>query len=520
MQRRVRVDVDILLTVMQFFLFPVWFTLRSAVDKISSGGEQGERSDKMGPIELVLRKMRERMGISPRRRLITVTMLMWGTLMYMVAVSLWIKLTDGFQQLHGLEPLLATLYYLWATFIFGVQLASHLAHVPGDDPFDAAYKKAEIALGRVALTRIKDGQRLTCSGMGLLNMVCRLPRPDEDLEEDEEEDEDDADDGDDDIFSVGKGTLRQMWMQRYLANPVIFEGTGFEFELPFGALFQMVGEDAKKKINLRRRLPWVDEEMLPDKAIFEFALVEGGVKTSNDWAEEAVVVERGMDTIIDTGRPTWMAEMLLVMLAAINASVGSIHRFILAEVEADVEAEMGAAEQLKESLHESLMDVTGLLTGNETGVKWTCIVITFTCSWVVFRTIFCIAFEWYTVLTFMTQISSVLSIDGSFVDKLPMYIDLRHPGNLVSNNAASNASVYVLTAASACRRAGIRPESTSTTTATSTYSGSRTKRLCSRRSSSAPPYPSAPCRRHSAPKAQAPPRWTGRTHRRSFRCST
>ena len=81
MQRRVRVDLDILLTVMQFSLFPVWFTLRSAVEKIRG---QGERSDRMGPIELVLRKMRERRGISPRRRLITVTMLMWGTLMYMV----------------------------------------------------------------------------------------------------------------------------------------------------------------------------------------------------------------------------------------------------------------------------------------------------------------------------------------------------------------------------------------------------------------------------------------------------
>ena len=161
--------------------------------------------------------------MSPKTGLILLVLCAWGLLVYMVAVTMQRTMSrqDSFQPMHSLEPTLAFLYYLWAAVILALQHATGLANLAGDDPFEVAYKKAELSLMRVSLTRIKDGQRVHCSGSGFLNMVCRLPRRhDDDDEEDEEDDEDDDSGENEDMFSVGKGTLRKLWMQQYLSNPV------------------------------------------------------------------------------------------------------------------------------------------------------------------------------------------------------------------------------------------------------------------------------------------------------------
>lgn len=221
MQRRVRIKFWKFIKILGLFLLPIYTVPKSLYTDF--GGHKAATSTSMSAVEIVLRKMRETYGVSPKTGLILLVLCAWGLLVYMVAVAMQRTMSgqDSFQPMHSLEPTLAFLYYLWAAVILALQHATGLANLAGDDPFEVAYKKAELSLMRVSLTRIKDGQRVHCSGSGFLNMVCRLPRRhDDDDEEDEEDDEDDDSGENEDMFSVGKGTLRKLWMQQYLSNPV------------------------------------------------------------------------------------------------------------------------------------------------------------------------------------------------------------------------------------------------------------------------------------------------------------
>ena len=96
---------------------------------------------------------------------------------------------------------------------------------------------------------------------------------------------------------------------------------------------------------------------------------------------------------------------MLLFLATFNASIGMINR-----------AANG-------------YPVIGSTTA-DVSVVLCCAGVTFSCSYFVFRELFCTAFRWYTVLTFMTQLANVLSIEGAMRVHLPCYVDLRHEGNL------------------------------------------------------------------------------------------
>ena len=103
---------------------------------------------------------------------------------------------------------------------------------------------------------------------------------------------------------------------------------------------------------------------------------------------------------MDMGHPTWQSHIFLVLLAALNASIGMLHR-----------QTMG-------------LTAVGQLWG-EGSIVVACGLVTFGCSYIVFFTIFGVAFRWYTTLIFMQQLAHVLTLDGAMRVNLPCYIDLR-----------------------------------------------------------------------------------------------
>ena len=120
---------------------------------------------------------------------------------------------------------------------------------------------------------------------------------------------------------------------------------------------------------------------------------------------KSAVFLQGMQTDIDTGKPTLQAQALLVCLSLLNASIGMLHRWSTG------------------------LTVVGDISG-EGSVVITCAIVTFVGSYIVFSTLFRVAFRWYTVLIFMEQLAHVLIIEGAMHVHLPCYIDLRHEGNL------------------------------------------------------------------------------------------
>ena len=180
-------------------------------------------------------------------------------------------------------------------------------------------------------------------------------------------------------------------------------------ELP---LWEMVsalfGLSKKKRPDLARMLPWIEDDIAPGIVINEFAFLDNGVKSASDWEAENEVIERGMHTRIDTGRPTWFAEVMIISLAFLNASLGTIHRWSIESMDDDQST-------WNEDMAAFAAEHGQLAVAHQ---KFAVTVITMSCSWLVFRTMFCVAFQWYTVLTFMKQLSSVLSIDRAVVDHL------------------------------------------------------------------------------------------------------
>jgi hypothetical protein len=118
---------------------------------------------------------------------------------------------------------------------------------------------------------------------------------------------------------------------------------------------------------------------------------------------------QGMQTELDVGKPTQVAQYFLMCLAGINAMMGIVLR--TGQSDSTFDSVMG------ETVFDSLI-VLG------------CPTVTFVCSYYVYYTLFCTAFQWYTVLTFLTQMAQVLVIEGAMYANLPCYIDLRHEGNL------------------------------------------------------------------------------------------
>jgi Ca2+-binding EF-hand superfamily protein len=296
-------------------------------------------------------------------------------LIYMI-VLLWLlgsyavvgSLYFNLSALHQLEPVIAISYYVWASLFLALEVATEVSKLPSETPFKLAYKQANLAMIETELTRIDDGQRVRVTAMGFLGMVCRLHVADEEVEEEEEEEEE-ADE-EEDPFSVGRSTLDAIW----------------------------------KQSKLTESHPFADDEATPSDVIYDYE-VKGEVLSPLDWDEKNLVYMKSMHTRIDTGMPTPKGIGFVAVLALMNASIGMFHRW---------------------STNQTVIgDPAG-----EGSIVLCCSFVTFVSSFVVYFTVFRVAFQWYIVLEFMTQLAAVLGIEGAMINNLPCYLDLRHEGNL------------------------------------------------------------------------------------------
>ena len=307
--------------------------------------------------------------------LVVVTLLMWGLLLWTLFAEI-----SGHATLHFMEPLIALLYYLWASLFMCLEVANEVTNLPSDSPFQLSFLKARLSSMPVKVTKLENGQSLNVGALGLMAMISRLHEKKSVDEEDEEEEEEEEDEEDPDFFNIGRGTLDLLWNQS----------------------------------EVHKSAPFLSEEAGGSDAIFAFE-VSGKVRSAMDWDEHTAKIMNGMDTDIDVGHPSIRSEIYVVFLALLNASIGGLHRYIS-------HPEYGTA------------IVFGVRDGNifalESTATISCFVVTCICSWIVFRQLFCTAFRWYMVLTIMQQVSKALTIDGATKSHMPCFIDLRHEGNL------------------------------------------------------------------------------------------
>ena len=364
MQRSLKVNFTKFKALLWFFLMPlagIWEMLRYKVDDKST--------EAVGAVQIVLYKIRADTGQTQKWSLVCGTLFLWILLMITMFGHSSSKIDT---IIHSMEVSLAVLYYVWAAICFALHVATEVKSVPYDVPYKLASKQAQLSSVQVTLTRIADGQRIQVSGIGFLLLVCQLYTGDEEEEEEEEE----AGDGEDEqLFNVSRSTLDLVWTQR----PLTYS------------------------------LPWVQPEVSRSAAVYEFKMWRE-IANRDDWNDNNKAMGLGMQTRIDLGCPTKYGEQLILVLAAVNGSLGCILRILASD-----------------------MDTYEIVFGPIPGagfVTIACVTVIFICSWFVYRTLFCTAFQWYTALTYMQQIATVLSITGATKDHLPCYIDLRHEGNL------------------------------------------------------------------------------------------
>ena len=166
------------------------------------------------------------------------------------------------------------------------------------------------------------------------------------------------------------------------------------------------------------------------------------VARQDEWEDNNHVCELGMSTTLDLGQPTALADKLVLILAALNALLGTILRLLNASSAGKqsilidyIYPSVGAGFMVGRPLHFSGegCNPQARRESNEacdSSVWLACFIVTFFSSWFVYRTLFTTAFRWYNTLQYMIQMASVLSITGANRDYLPCYIDLRNEGNL------------------------------------------------------------------------------------------
>lgn len=356
--RNQRVNQKKCKTIFNFFMWPLSDMYKHCFGKHQKVQQESEFAGYLA----VLHNLHKRTGASDQGKyFLYFSMTCWWMLVFVTVGAL--ILHKG--PMHGLEPGIALVSYVWAAAFIGLECSVEVTNLPSETPFILAYKQAALSMEVTDLTRITDGQQTRVTAMGFLSMVCRLHEGDEEDEEEEERDEED----DGDPFNIGRSTLGIFWQQSELT-----------MSLPF----------LDKNINAR-------ESML----YFE---VNKEVLTPLDWDERNSIHMQGMQTRIDTGAPTAKGQAIIIAMAGVNAILGMVHR--------------GA------------MDLT--IIGDPFGegaLVLACCAVTFVSSYMVYITIYKVAFQWYTVLIFMEQLASVLAIEGAMRVHLPCYIDPRHEGN-------------------------------------------------------------------------------------------
>jgi hypothetical protein len=363
--RRLKVNPSKMQTVWTFFLNPFPNLLSEFLKT---------KQNLSHAMPIILFHIRGSTGSSPRF-LLHFVVLTWLLLAFICAMT-YLHHIPGLDlqskgPLHYLEPAIALLYYAWGSFYFALECASEVRQLPANIPFELAYTKAEISMEVLHVTRLEDGQTIQVTAMGFLQMCCRLHEKKKEEDEEEEEEEEDDDDDDEDPFALGRETLKKFWCQSKLSHSI----------------------------------PFVDDADTNAADVIYRYEVQDDTETPEEWDNTNDVYMQGMQTQIDLGRPTRKGNLICIVLALLNATIGVIHR--------------GAIGYMM--FGHSWLDVA---------ITLACCWCTFTGSYLVYHRLFCTAFQWYTMLLFFEQLGKCLTINTAMWIHLPCYVDLRHEGNL------------------------------------------------------------------------------------------
>ena len=289
---------------------------------------------------------------------------------------------DG--ALHHLELSIMVMYYVWSTICLALEVGTGIEGLPSGMPYIVAAKKSEIAMLHGTLTKIDDGQIIHCTGCGFLMMVCRFyeeRQEDKDRAAEKSHDSQDLDDqsqNEQHYYNYGRWMLLRMW----------------------------------KLQKLQDSLPWITptkdaDQSIPDQElVYEFEVVKRNrVNKLAKWEHNNRIGAYGVQLPMDFGQPTYFGELVLVLVAALNATLGILHRYAINT----------------EPLGDEWLDKSRTLAMT---------VVVFACSHQIYRSLYCVAFTWYTCLLFMVQFEAVTEVHGAYKKQMPYYIDLRHEGNL------------------------------------------------------------------------------------------
>ena len=342
---------------MKFVLFPGVLLWRFITQKI----EVAPNNFDLGPAEMVLFFVRKaQMQSLPGRRALVILFGAWCSVVYVLIG----RLILDHSVLHELEPKIALLYYFWAGILMAIEASDEILRLPSDSPFSLAYYKAEISTTPIRLTRLGNGQEINVSIMGFVQMVCRLHKAEDDEEEEEEEEEDEAER---DPFTISRKKLEQVWEQS----------------------------------ELQASLPFAEPGVSTADVIYDYEIAKKRVQSAADWEDQNDVFMNSMNTLMDTGRPTERGNNIIIALAAMNATIGVIHRAVLGETV--IGDPIGAGSIVLINL-----------------------VVTFLCSYIVYRSLWHLTFTWYMVLNFVEQMSQSLLIDTAMQVHLPCYCEVRN----------------------------------------------------------------------------------------------
>eukprot|EP01047_Picozoa_sp_COSAG01_P014697 COSAG01_NODE_721_length_14068_cov_479.648436_4_plen_735_part_00 len=416
----------------------------------------------------------------------------WVMFAYTAVVPIYLHYKElPVQGIHSVELLVAVIYFTWGALLLSVQLSGEVRYLPSDTPFGLAYKKAELSTTRLTLTQIVDGRQINTTGVGFLQMVCRLHTASN-------------------AWGASSGLVGVQLCSMLLdvnaqvhANNVLcsqLKNAVNDVDV-LDALSQSFASWLSvlwKQEDVKFSLPWMQAGKVdPIEAVESFSCREPET-CQQDWDHNNEINSRSMQTQLDLGVTRWTSEIVLGVLALLNSLLGMFHRYAIemppcffepgnvvggnadntkrvsgtttvdglaiepidcaAVVQQIYPAATGATFSTEGNMIGCFAQL-GALTdvkphhGSSADAMQTCIFpdsrdsshflmqhnellqvstfcVLFVGSFVVYRTLFRTAFRLYMVLAFCRQMSAALVIDEAKGDRLPCFLDLQHDGNL------------------------------------------------------------------------------------------
>jgi hypothetical protein len=333
MQRNRRLNKDKCRAVTKFLLLPIGYARRHLRHKkrMLSGSVY-----EMHAAENLVHYLLKTTGKSPANRVIGGIMLVWSLLVYLLVGCLVLRIS----ALHEMEAIVALVYYIWAGIIVGLEVGDEVMKLPTDTPFALAYRKAEISTMALTMTRIGNGQQITTTIMGFVQMIIRMHKSeDDDDEEEEEEDEEEEQDP----FQIKRKTLQKLWTQ---------------------------GE-------LQEALPFAEPGVTAAEVIYDYEVeTNRPVESAADWEDKQDVYMNSMNTSLDLGHPTEKGKQIIMGLSIANATIGLVQRAVMV------------------LLGTPGVIIIGPIFG-EGSVVLACVAVTFVSSYVVYNSMFRVTFMWY-----------------------------------------------------------------------------------------------------------------------------